>query len=212
MPDFALGLERKGDGEKITLYWVLWSADQVIVGGGLADAKTWPSVGAVTAGGAAGARLKVRVSLGLKAQFEKSLFWEPKKRISWGGAGAGWTEDVIVVPRPEGVYVYDGNGVDHVRLFSHDGNYLRTVYPFPASKLKAVKGLEWKDYPHGYARPQKNGLNGGIHAEFEAVICLFTHDSVDPYDAVNQIGCTVDIDVNKYHRAQYQIGAGFELE
>ncbi len=49
----------------------------------------------------------VRVSLGLKARYEKSLFWDPRKRVSRDGAGAPGTEDVIAVPRPEGVYVYD---------------------------------------------------------------------------------------------------------
>ena len=34
---------------------------------------------------------------------------------------------------PEGVYVYDGRVFDHVRLFDHDGNYVRTIYPFPAT-------------------------------------------------------------------------------
>ena len=103
--------------------------------------------------------LTVRVSLGLKARYEKNLFWDPRKRVARGGNGECWTEDTIAVPRPEGVYVYDGNGVDFVRLFDHDGNYVRTIYPFPAAKLKEVKGLEWKDYPHGYSRPQKYGLN-----------------------------------------------------
>jgi DNA-binding beta-propeller fold protein YncE len=103
--------------------------------------------------------ITVRVSLGLKPRYEKSLYWEPKKRVSVGGAGSGWTEDVIPVPTPEGVYVFDGNGVDHVRLFDHDGNYVRTIYPFPADKLKDVKGLKWQAYPQGYSRPQKNGLN-----------------------------------------------------
>jgi hypothetical protein len=103
--------------------------------------------------------IMVRVSLGLKAQYEKSLFWEPKRRVSAGGTGQGWTEDPIPVAAPEGVYLYDGNGVDHLRLFDHDGNYVRTVYPFPSDKLKDVKGLKWQDYPHGYSRPAKNGLN-----------------------------------------------------
>ncbi len=103
--------------------------------------------------------LRVRVSLGLKARYEKSLFWDPRKRIARGGPGEAWTEDTFAVPRPEGVYVYDGNGVDHVRLFDHEGNYLRAIYPFPAAKLKDVKGLTWREYPHGYSRPQKFGLN-----------------------------------------------------
>ncbi|MFC1479753.1 SMP-30/gluconolactonase/LRE family protein, partial [Planctomycetota bacterium] len=104
-------------------------------------------------------RVIIRVSLGLKPRYEKSLFWDPRKRVSRGGPGEAWTEDIMAAPRPEGVYVFDGNGVDHIQLFDHEGNYIRTVYPFPAAKLKDVKGLEWKDYPHGYSRPQKNGLN-----------------------------------------------------
>ncbi|MCG3179815.1 MAG: hypothetical protein BIFFINMI_02161 [Phycisphaerae bacterium] len=108
---------------------------------------------------AAGVQPVVRVSLGLMPRYDRSLFWDPKKRVSVGGAGAITTEDVIACPAPEGVYVYDGNGVDHLRLFDHDGRYLRTIYPFPADKIKDVKGLAWRDYPQGYARPQKNGLN-----------------------------------------------------
>ncbi|MCA9269665.1 MAG: hypothetical protein KDA41_14390, partial [Planctomycetales bacterium] len=42
----------------------------------------------------------VRVSLGLKPQFERTLFWSPQKRMA-GGAP-------IVCATPEGVYVYDG--------------------------------------------------------------------------------------------------------
>lgn len=125
--------------------------------------------------------LTVRVSLGLRARYEKSLFWEPRKRVSAGGAGDAWTEDVLPAPAPEGVYVYDGNGVDHVRLFDHEGNYVRTIYPFPAAKLKDVKGLEWRDYPHGYSRPKKNGLNqtsflnsGGVNSKQFALPAAFS--------------------------------------
>ncbi len=103
--------------------------------------------------------MTVRVSLGLKARYEKNLMWEPKKRISRGGAASTCTEDVIPVATPEGVYLYDGNGVDHVKLFDHEGAYVRTVYPFPANQLKNVKGLQWQKYPHGYSRPKKHGLN-----------------------------------------------------
>jgi DNA-binding beta-propeller fold protein YncE len=103
--------------------------------------------------------ITVRVSLGLKARYEKNLMWEPKKRVSRGGAASLCTEDVIPVATPDGVYVYDGNGVDHVRLFDHEGNYVRTVYPFPAGKLKEIRNLEWRKYPQGYSRPKKHGLN-----------------------------------------------------
>src|SRR5262245_49173806 len=73
-------------------------------------------------------QLTVRVSLGLKPRFERTLFWQPKKRV-------GRANRPLMVARPEGVYVFEGEGVDLLRLFDHDGSYLRTIYPFPADKL-----------------------------------------------------------------------------
>lgn len=103
--------------------------------------------------------LAIRVSLGLKPQYEKSLYWEPKKRLGRGGTGKIATEDPIPVATEQGVYLYDGNGADFVKLFDHKGRYLRTVYPFPANKIEDVEGLVWVEYPQGYKRPQKNGIN-----------------------------------------------------
>ncbi len=108
--------------------------------------------------------LSVRVSLGLQPKFEKSLYEEPKRRYSREGA--------LFCPTAEGVYVYDGgNGADFVRLFDHDGNYKRTVYPFPADKIKDVAGLFWHDYPEDGAhlpiKPnflQNSLLTGGTQA------------------------------------------------
>ena len=54
-------------------------------------------------------RLAVRVSLGLKPRFERTLFWSPKRRFA-GRAP-------LIVAAEEGVYVYEGEGVDHLRLF-----------------------------------------------------------------------------------------------
>ncbi len=99
--------------------------------------------------------LSVRVSLGLKPMFERTLFWSPKKRIAPG-------KRPLFAAAPEGVYVCEGGGVDHVRLFDHEGNYVRTVYPFPPdwsvpearsgpSALRAalakVVGLQWAEFP-----------------------------------------------------------------
>ncbi|MDD4890222.1 MAG: SMP-30/gluconolactonase/LRE family protein [Phycisphaerae bacterium] len=91
-------------------------------------------------------RMIVRVSLGLKPQFEKTLFWSPHKQR---GAMP------LLTPAPEGIYVFDSTGVDYLRLFDHDGNYVRTIYPFPADKLKSVAGLKWFDFPQGYNLPLK---------------------------------------------------------
>ena len=81
----------------------------------------------------------VRVSLGLKPQFEKSLFWSPYKRISQAAP--------LLAANEEGVVVCEGIGVDYIRMYDHDGKYLRTVYPFPAAELGEAKGLEWKYFP-----------------------------------------------------------------
>jgi len=96
--------------------------------------------------------ISVRVSLGLNPRFERTLFWSPEKWTS------GHTP--IFCPRPEGVYVYQGGVLDHLRLFDHEGNYVRTVYPFPADKVDEVKGLRRHTFPHdGKNLP----LKGGFH-------------------------------------------------
>jgi len=110
--------------------------------------------------------LAVRVSLGLKPAFERTLLWEPKRRISVGpGMRPGNDTESIAVPTPliraapEGVYVFEGHGVDHVRLFDHEGNYVRTVYPFPADKVDKVVGLRRQVFPQdGKSLPVKTGF------------------------------------------------------
>ncbi|KKL06131.1 hypothetical protein LCGC14_2599090, partial [marine sediment metagenome] len=69
--------------------------------------------------------LTVRVSLGLKPRFERTLLWVPKRRAS--------KHPPQMAAAAEGVYVYDGgSGMDELILYDHDGKYVRTVYPFPA--------------------------------------------------------------------------------
>ena len=87
--------------------------------------------------------LSVRVSLGLAPRFERTLFWSPHKRIS--------ASPPQMAAAPEGVYVFEGMGVDHLRLFDHDGNYMRTIYPFPAEKVAGIKGLKWHTFPQDMA-------------------------------------------------------------
>ncbi|MEX0701202.1 MAG: hypothetical protein WD069_03825 [Planctomycetales bacterium] len=93
---------------------------------------------------------RVRVSLGLKPQYEKSHFWSPHKRIS--------NIAPIVSAAPEGVYVFEGQGVDHLRLFDHEGEYVRTIHPFPADKIDEVIGLQRHIFPQdGQSLPLKIG-------------------------------------------------------
>ncbi len=110
-------------------------------------------------------RVQVRVSLGLKPRFERTLFWSPQRRQS------RWPQ--LVSATKEGVYVYDGGraGIDHLRLFDHDGGYVKTIYPFASDKIKNVKGLAWHTYPEdGKTLPVKTNflqstmLTSGLNA------------------------------------------------
>jgi sugar lactone lactonase YvrE len=96
--------------------------------------------------------LAVRVSLGLTPRFERTLYWSPYKRIAQMAPVMAATE--------EGVVVAEGDGLDSVRMYDHQGQYLRTLYPFPAHKLQEVKGLEWADIPDGRRVPMKNRWYG----------------------------------------------------
>ncbi|MCG3181145.1 MAG: hypothetical protein BIFFINMI_03519 [Phycisphaerae bacterium] len=78
----------------------------------------------------------VRVGLGLAPRFEKPLDYSPYRHVGRNGP--------VIAAAPEGVYVYEGDIVDSIRLFDHEGKFLRTVYPFPADKLEQVKGLRWR--------------------------------------------------------------------
>jgi len=97
----------------------------------------------------------LRVSLGLKPQFERTLYWSGQKM----GSGSGGTFSLLMKAAPEGMYVWFDGQVPHLRLFDHDGNYLRTLYPFPADKMKKVIGLKWQEYPPDNVRLPSKLLN-----------------------------------------------------
>ena len=104
----------------------------------------------------------VRVSLGLRARFERHYLWSPHRRISTQG-GTFNTHGAVPAfcVQPEGVYVFDGRMFDHVRLFDHEGNYVRTVYPFPADKLDELVGVETHPFAQsGETLPLRGGTYG----------------------------------------------------
>ena len=107
-------------------------------------------------------RVTVRVSLGLRAQFERTLYWSPYKRST--DPGMVTIARQCIAATPEGVYVYEpgaevhGGGDDQIRLYDHEGRYLRTVYPPPATGIRQLKGLPWAAFPPGGERfPVKGG-------------------------------------------------------
>ncbi|PCJ60589.1 MAG: hypothetical protein COA79_08440 [Planctomycetota bacterium] len=92
--------------------------------------------------------LTVRVSLGIKPMYEKDLYSNPKRRQG--------REAPVLKSTKEGVYVYDGGtGFDFVKLFSADGEYIKTIYPFPGNKIKDVKGLHILKRADGAMLPLK---------------------------------------------------------
>lgn len=96
--------------------------------------------------------LTVRVSLGLRARLERTLFWSPHRM-----AGNGYA---LMRSAPEGMYVLFRGTATQLVLFDHDGNYIRTVYPFPRDKIDKVKGLKWQTFPPDKERlPSKIGTH-----------------------------------------------------
>ncbi|MFO7898410.1 MAG: hypothetical protein R6V58_05055 [Planctomycetota bacterium] len=80
----------------------------------------------------------VRVSLGLRPRFERTLYWTPRRR----------SRPPLIVAGADGVYVNDSDStLEHIRLFDHDGEYVRTVHPFPADKIADVPGLHRHTFP-----------------------------------------------------------------
>lgn len=115
--------------------------------------------------------LTIRVSLGLRPQFERSLLWSPQRRTS--------TRCPLIRTAPEGIYICEGQNLDSLRLYDHAGNYLRTIYPFPADKARTIKDLHWYTFPHDGARlPLKEGfwqttlLSSGDNAGFHQRVNL----------------------------------------
>jgi hypothetical protein len=96
-------------------------------------------------------RLNVRVSLGLKPQFERTLFWSPHKRVA--------NACPLLVATAEGIYLFEGRGSDQVKLFDHQGDYVRTIYPFAAEQLAKTRGVTSHDFPQdGKRLPIKHGF------------------------------------------------------
>ena len=91
----------------------------------------------------------VRVSLGLEPRFQRTLFQSPYKRF--GGAS-------LLAVDKDGFYVYEAGGYETIRLYDRNGDYVRTVYPFPAARIDDVKILR-RRYPDGAGIPAKRGYN-----------------------------------------------------
>ena len=93
---------------------------------------------------------RIRVSLGLKPQFERNVLWAPHRRIS--------SKRALLTSCQEGMLVFEGQGVDQLKMFDHAGNYKKTIYPFPAEKLSQVQGLSIHEFPQdGQKLPLKLG-------------------------------------------------------
>ncbi|MCX7805774.1 MAG: hypothetical protein N3A38_11375 [Planctomycetota bacterium] len=103
-------------------------------------------------------KVSIRVSLGIKPRFERQFLWLPYRRIT---PHEQYTPNLppAFAAVSEGVLVCDGNLYDHIRLFDREGNYLRTIYPFPSDRLDRLIGVPTRVYPQsGKKLPVKGGL------------------------------------------------------
>ncbi|PCJ58614.1 MAG: hypothetical protein COA79_12710 [Planctomycetota bacterium] len=119
----------------------------------------------------------VRVSLGLKAAFEKNLHYNPLRSLG---------NDTSIACDKDGVYIYQSNMNDYVRHFDHEGNYVKTIYPFSASKLKSIKNLKMRAVPGGKPVPNKTRAKG---EETSTVTLLSTKPLL--YKKAYQVGAMV---------------------
>jgi hypothetical protein len=114
--------------------------------------------------------LTVRVSLGLKPVFERTLFWSPYKRI--GGSP-------LFAISEEGVFIFEGMGVDSMRKYTHDGVYEKTIYPYSKNMLKSVKDIHYEKFPQDNAiLPIKYGV--------KCKSTLFTYGNNQAHDKYGQ--------------------------
>jgi len=104
---------------------------------------------------------KVRVSLGLKANYENTFLWDPRSI----------NPNAMVADEKGMVYWLTGGTDLSVRVFDREGRYVRTVAPFPAHLLRRpekVKGLPLIKLADGEIVPDQ--IAGGGSA---AVGCMY---------------------------------------
>jgi len=90
--------------------------------------------------------LRVRVSLGLKPEFDRRLGGTSPKNLP----GVVW--GVTVAEDAAYVFTLGGGGFSHfgVRAFDHDGKYLRSLVPPPAGMAESkIEGMGYVEYEKG---------------------------------------------------------------
>jgi hypothetical protein len=94
----------------------------------------------------------VRVSLGLRARMERTLWWSGIKAAQATSPKHGGRH-LLMAPAPDGVYVWYNGSTPQLILYDHGGGYVRTIYPFPAETVGRspdecrIDGLGWRAYP-----------------------------------------------------------------
>lgn len=122
---------------------------------------------------------KVRVSLGLKPQFEKTLNWSSNRRIE--------RQTPSFASTPEGMLVFEGGqAMDFIKHYNADGSYNKTVYPFSAEQIKSIPGLFWHTFPQdGKSSPIKgNFLQNTLLTSGDNAVPLSYNADKKAYDSV----------------------------
>jgi DNA-binding beta-propeller fold protein YncE len=109
----------------------------------------------------------LQICLGLKPEFERTLYWDPQRKLS--------IDTPVAKAIKEGVLIYNGKGVDHLIMVSHTGEYLKTIYPYPSDVIESVSDIQWNEFPQGGRFPKKYSflmqtlLTSGNNADVDIV-------------------------------------------
>ena len=88
---------------------------------------------------------RVRVSLGLKPTFDRVIAWHPKNPSAGLGIAA-------ISADAGGVYVLETGSYNQLRKYDHDGNYVRTLYPYDPTLLEKID-IPRRDLPDAKVSP-----------------------------------------------------------
>ena len=101
-------------------------------------------------------RCVARVSLGLHPTFDKVLDFHPKDSVAGGKIAA-------IAADHDGVYVLELSCRNQLRMFDHNAEYVRTLYPYRRDKIATKElNIPYRRTENGRTVPKLAGIGGTV--------------------------------------------------